>query len=423
LQQCVLAAPGDLLFKVTAPNPQSGAGFGEVLAAADGNILVGEPGRIDLSTGAVGLVYVFDGRSGVLKTVLANPEHVHLDTFGQALTGGDGRVFISARGLEERVYAFDADTGEYVLRIDDPEGNGNNFGGALAYGNGRLVASSSAYNNKVGTLSIGRAYLFDPIDGSRTVTFSNPEPKAFDTFGTALATFENKVVVGAILDDLPDDAHPDGDNPGRVWVLDTASGEQDFVIENPNLSAPPPHEFGDWFGAPLAANDALIVVGAQEDGTNGVDGSGTVYAFSTDTGVLIHTLYSPRPEINGEFGRSVALTPRGDILVGAFGTSAGGIEDAGYAYLFDGETGKLLLEFPNPEPEQFASFGWTVGAFGDYIAIGTPQNTAEGVIAGGAVFIFDCSLVPEPTSIALAVLSFLGLFLAGTSVPRHREGK
>jgi len=64
------AAPGDLLFKLTAPDPQPGAEFGDVVAAADGHIVVGEPNRFVDNTAFVGQAYIFDAQTGSLKFTL-----------------------------------------------------------------------------------------------------------------------------------------------------------------------------------------------------------------------------------------------------------------------------------------------------------------------------------------------------------------
>jgi hypothetical protein len=109
LSRVLSAAPGVLLFKLTAPDPQPGAGFGYVISMVDGDILVGEFLR-NLGSGmdARGRAYLFDGQSGNLNQTFNLPEPMREDLFASSLAGGDGRVFISARGVPSRVYAFDA---------------------------------------------------------------------------------------------------------------------------------------------------------------------------------------------------------------------------------------------------------------------------------------------------------------------------
>lgn len=365
------------------------------LTAADGNLLVGEPRRYDPETGALGQAYLFNGDSGDLIATFENPEPADLDVFGEGLAGGDGRVFVAAKGLGNRVYGYDAATGQLLTRIDDPDGGPNGFGGALSYGNGLLVASSPSYDHSSESPNAGRAYAIDPNSGELAQRLANPEPKWNDGFGTAVATFGDWAVIGAMGDDLPGDDGPVGEDPGRVWVLDRNTGETVFTLENPNPEA----EFFDWFGWSLAANEQFIVVGAQEDGTNGED-SGTVYVFDSQTGSLLHTLFSPHVELNGEFGRSVALTPSGDVIVGAWGAKVDNVEGAGRVFLFDGETGDLLLDIPNPDPAGAMAFGWSVAAIGEKLAVGTPYTNGE-LPAAGIVYVFDAYAVPEPSAVQI----------------------
>src|SRR5262249_45572825 len=140
-------------------------------------------------------------------------------------------------------------------------------------------------------------------------------------FGAPLALFGNNIAVGSIADDGFD---------GRVSVFNRDSGQVIFSLDNPNPARPQPLNLADWFGFSVAANEQIIAVGSQEDDTAGVDGSGTVYVFNSTTGALLHTLFSPQLEDNGEFGRSVSVTPNGNILVGAWGTSVEGVEAAGH---------------------------------------------------------------------------------------------
>jgi outer membrane protein assembly factor BamB len=398
------AAPGDFLFKLTAPDARLGAGFGEVLSAANGNIIVGEPKRSIDGEAFVGRAYVFDGQTGALRLTLNDPEPINRSTFGSSLAGGDGSIFVGGGAIADRgrVYAFDDETGTLRLQIDGPNGGRDGFASGIAYGNGNLLVSAPSFSGvPFQAQSIGRAYMFDAVTGNLGSPLPNPEPKALDvfSFGSSLAIVGNKAVVGAVLDDLRDDNRPDGDNPGRVWVFDRVSRDILFTLENPN----PESELDDSFASNLAANEEIIAVGAQEDGTSGVDGSGTVYVFETTTGALRHTLFSPQLEINGEFGRSVAVTPNGDVLVGAWNTSVSGVEGAGHAYLFDGETGELLLDIPNPVPD-LGVFGWSVSATENKLFISAPAGT-------GAVYVFE--VIPEPSSLVLIGSLLIGAIAIG----------
>jgi outer membrane protein assembly factor BamB len=397
------AAPGDFLFRLTAPEPQEGALFGDMVRSVDGDILISEPNRLFVGTNARGHAYLFDGMTGQMKWVFKNPDQMDLDDFAESIAGGDGRIFISTGGLEERVYAFNAITREPLYRIENPHSANINFGSNLGYGDGSVVVSAPSYSLP-GMTSVGRAYLFEAATGNLRQTVPNPEPKAGDVFGGALsslAVVENMVFVGAHLDDLPSDTRPDGDNPGRVWSFDASIGAVRFTLENPNAQNQlPPFFFADSFGASVAAGAGLVVVGARTDSTSGIDESGTAYVFDAETGALTHTLFSPQPERVGRFGHSVAVTSSGDVLVGAYITSVNGIAQAGHAYLFDGETGNLLLDIAHPEPTSGDIFGWSVWSVGDRIVVGAPNANPLGP-ATGAVYVFEG--IPEARTVMLGL--------------------
>jgi hypothetical protein len=142
----------------------------------------------------------------------------------------------------------------------------------------------------------------------------------------------------------------------------------------------------------VAANEHTIAVGAHNDDTSGVADSGTVYVFDSNTGALRHTLFSPQLELDGHFGEALAITPDGNVLVGAWSNNVNGFENAGHAYLFDGLTGNLLMDIPNPDPTGNAAFGWRVAAMDNRLIVGDFAST-EGV------YVFES--IPEPSSVVL----------------------
>ncbi len=89
------------------------------------------------------------------------------------------------------------------------------------------------------------------------------------------------------------------------------------------------------------------------------------------------------------------------------GATVNGILEAGRAYLFDGETGNLLLDIPNPMPTAGAGFGWSVAALDGRIVVSTPNGNADGLAGTGAVYVFEG--IPEPGA---AVMGVVGVIFA-----------
>ncbi len=75
------AAPGDLLFTLTAPEPQAGGFFGFVVSSMDSDVLVSERNRFTLPIDARGRAYIFDGQTGQVTWIFDNPEPTDQDQF------------------------------------------------------------------------------------------------------------------------------------------------------------------------------------------------------------------------------------------------------------------------------------------------------------------------------------------------------
>ncbi|MEX2139248.1 MAG: PQQ-binding-like beta-propeller repeat protein [Pirellulales bacterium] len=378
LVSSVAAAPGDMLFKVTRPDSQPGEGFGAVVAAVDDDIIVSELFVRPFQNDAAGRAYLFDGQTGKLTFTFNNPQPQNNDSYAASLAGGDGRAFVGTTGVNGRVYAYGTVTGELLQTIPQPTPQNPAFGSALAYGEGRLLVSDPAFSGvPFIAQGIGEAYLFNAATGQLERPIRNPAPELGDLFGsgTSLAISGNRAIVGSILAN---------DDAGRVWAFDRSSGNVLLTLENPN----PESTFFDSFGFSVTANQDIIAVGAQEDSTSGVEGDGTVYVFDALSGSLRHTLFNPHSRVNAEFGRSIALTDDGNLLVGAFGNAGGG-----HAYLFDSVTGNLLLDIANPDPSTVGVFGFSVATIGNNMVVGAPGGT-------GAVYVLEA--IPEPSSFALA---------------------
>ena len=105
-----------------------------------------------------------------------------------------------------------------------------------------------------------------------------------------------------------------------------------------------------------------VLVGAWRE-NGGAEDAGRAYVFSGVTGARLRTLASPNPELDAQFGRSVAGVPdadgdgQGDLLVGA-PLEDGGASNSGRAYLFSGATGELLRTLVSPTRRRTAFSVW-----------------------------------------------------------------
>jgi hypothetical protein len=326
-------------------------------------------------------------------------------TFGYAVSGvpdtnGDGRgdvvvgaLFESAGagfGSAGRAYLFDGATGAVLHEFESPNKQENGgFGVSVsgvpdANGDGRgdVIVGAQFENPNGSPDSAGRAYLFDGNTGALLHEFMSPNEELFSFFGYSVGGVgdtngdgRGDVVVGAPSDDPG--ASPA--NAGRAYIFDGSTGTP--LRELISLNEEAEGQFGiSVAGVPDANGDGRgdVIVGAQmEDPGSSPEDAGRAYLFNGDTGVLLWELASPNEDFDGFFGKSVGGAPdvngdgRGDVAVGAEQENPGSSpSNAGRAYVFDGATGGLLHELMSPNEEPFGFFGMSVS--------GVPDVNADG---------------------------------------------
>ncbi len=219
------------------------------------------------------------------------------------------------------------------------------------------------------------------------LTIANPAPAAKDFFGVTTAWINNALLaVGSYSDDLGSTK-----DAGAVFILDgnPISGKFGRVLKV--LASPDPSP-DSKFGISMAVHGKLLVVGSDL-ARQGLNRPGAVYVFNADIaspnfGRLIATLANPRASNGDRYGFSVASVGS-NILVGAFAEDSGA-NDAGAAYLFDGNTaspnfGKLIHTFENPSPGKDDYFGVSVaGVGGKRALIGAFRDDTNGIDSGSA---------------------------------------
>ena len=136
---------------------------------------------------------------------------------------------------------------------------------------------------------------------------------------------------------------------------------------------------------------ADLIVGAWGSDAGGVR-AGRAYVYSGQTGALLYTFTGEAAD--DAFGHSVSDAGdvnndgHADVIVGAFGNSAGG-PYAGRAYVYSGQTGELLMVFTGES--SYDQFGSSVSGAGDVdddgyddLIVGAQLNGAGGYVAGRA---------------------------------------
>lgn len=220
-------------------------------------------------------------------------------------------------------------------------------------------------------------------------------PNAYDVaqddfFANSIATNGNYVVVGSIESDAA------ASQNGKVYVYNS-SGNLQYTIDNPSLTAPPGLGEGDQFGTAVACSDSYIIAGAEREDAGGNTDTGAAYIFDITDGSLLFTLANPNPtttEVNpngDEFGSSVAIA-ESYAAVAAPNEDVNGIgDDTGWVYIFDTSDGSLVhsIENPNIDAEdeypgdQLGGEVQTLAMNNTYTVVGSWRENTAGPTGGG----------------------------------------
>lgn len=372
-----------VLYTINSPEPQSStapfSGFGwSVSNLGDVNgdgvadiavgsirhdVYVGHDAQGNPNTGACGTpepngcnegqgrAWVFSGKDGKLLYTLDNPRPQAGSGFGWARNAGD---VVKADGTPGRdgisdivVSAFQEDYPTPGCGSLTPIPAGCRKGqGQLFIFNGAPSAHAGGRSGLIRTLDIPKQDLY--YDSNGVCTSPNPFP-----------TMQRCGALGMVVQGVGDtngDGYPDQLSTAWTTGIDSTTG-------HPCLGTIP------------------------EGGSTCNERQGRMYLYSGKDGSILHTFDDPVPQRGALFGLQQidGVAPgdvNGDGHTDIFGhgfmqsgpsrNGAAPLPFEGRAWVFDGKTGKLLYELPNPKPEAGATFGYSMVST-DYNHDGTPD--------------------------------------------------
>jgi len=139
------------------------------------------------------------------------------------------------------------------------------------------------------------------------------------------------------------------------------------------LTSPNP-QFNGEFGYSVAMSGSLVVVGAPEESVSGYTQAGAAYVFDAQTGALVVQLVDPNSQYYGEFGYFVAIIEN-EIVVGGNGNT----------YTFNAQTGTLIAIQQSPNSQDSGAAGYSVAVGGNVVVVGAPfANVSSDAYAGSA---------------------------------------
>ncbi|MBX3743930.1 MAG: hypothetical protein KF833_01345 [Verrucomicrobiae bacterium] len=280
-----------------------------------------------------------------------------------------------------------------------PRGDGDRYGAALVpLGTDRFANGIPLHDRfelrpapqvSVTTTNSG-AVAVVTLEGAPVRLLQMPNGRAEDFFGTALAALED----GGLVIGLPGRNLIGGEDAGAVALFD-AAGNYVTAFNHPAGTGGAQDRFGSVI-APLGG--MRYAVGVPRRAVGSAAGAGVVYLFEAGSTVPLATVPNPEPQINDNFGGSIARVGDGTLVIGAALKDAAG-SGSGSVYLYD-HAGTRLRTIHNPRARANENFGWALAPFGAgrflvsapgasvvYLAPTGPR-TNQGA---GLVFLFDAS--------------------------------
>jgi hypothetical protein len=406
---------GERLLERTPGNAQDDLGVSiAVVGDLDGDglaeIAAGVP-RDDTVFGNAGAVAVYDGATGDLHCLMADPDAAGFDGLGVSIAAigdvtGDGvpDLLAGADGDDDpvagagTVLVFSGTDCSFVYKAHDPDALGASSLGEVVAAIGDLdgdgvseFAAAAPASDDFGITDAGRVVAFDGATGARLYHVNNTNPVSGEQFGSSIAGGRD-----LDADGVPDfvvgtyrDSTRVGTNSGSVLVVSGATGTviRKLYDEDGGLS--------DWLGYAVALIDDLdgdavadILAGAPGEDTGGSN-AGAVVAFSGATGARIGRATFSQPGTQPHQGWSLAVLPDidgdgvADIASGApkdddFDTNTGSV------YLISGADLSLIRRVSRPAGQAGSELGTTVAVAPDLTGDGMPEVVAGAPLYDGA---------------------------------------
>src|SRR6266851_6965954 len=304
--------------------------------------------------------------------------------------------------LDGRVFVYSGATSTLLYELNPLRHRG--FFGA------RLASVGDLDGDGIPEIAMGTPYGSGsgPYGGGVVTVRSGSDGTLLDEFdGSASGDYLGRAIAG--MGDLDGDGVPDlllaapNASPGgraEAGLVQVRSGATGEILRQLNGA-----EASAYFGQAVANVGDLdgdgvddFAVAAPSASPSGMQDAGSVFVYSGASGQLLYRWDGP--ESFGAFGSAVAgggdVDGDGvpDVIVGAPGSSPGGVPVAGSAFVFSGATGALLFRWDGAERD--GTLGQSVAILGDLtgdgraeVAIGAPTQSPGGRTGAGAAVVLS----------------------------------
>ncbi|HLE12228.1 MAG: hypothetical protein A2504_13845 [Bdellovibrionales bacterium RIFOXYD12_FULL_39_22] len=369
--------------KMQNPNTEEYQSFGSVVAIDRDFAVVGASmdSSVDLYAGAV-VIYRKVNSSWSFFQKIAPPDPVTAHFFGCSVAISGEFIVAGACGDVEKgssagaVYIYKFNGSEwrfYAKLVPNDLQELDSFGYAVAIFENKIAIGARGYRS-----SMGAVYVYK-IDGTAILEQTKiiPAGREKDYFGGAVSLSSSFLAVGAIGDDT------NGTNSGAVYIYNAA----DWSLKK--KLAPSTTSDGYIFGQALSLSGEQLIIGVPGDDTKAImGGSVYLYRYLNSEWALSYKVVPSDNGIYDLFGQSLALS--GDYLaVGAPGDSDRASR-GGSAYVFKLESGigTQLRKIYSPSPESYGNFGVSVGLSPYQMIVGAGNENVDGGEDVGVAYIY-----------------------------------
>jgi plastocyanin len=231
----------------------------------------------------------------------------------------------------------------------------------------------------------GSAYIYELTNGSwvQIQKLIASDASAADQFGSAVSISENRVIVGASLDD------DNGSNSGAAYIYELDNGSW---VEMQKLTAADAAA-GDNFGYTVSISGDNVIIGSSLDDDNGSNsGSAYIYELSNGTWLEVQKLTAADAAANDQFGFAVSIDDNVAVVGARWSDKNASIQNSGSAYVFENngtnwiEIQKLIAS----DEDEFAVFGFSVDVSNNHIIVGSPfRNNGVSYTNAGSSYLFE----------------------------------
>ena len=381
--------------------------FGFSVADDGENIFVGAPGQ-DFS-GAVdsGAAYVFSGSEGswTETQALSSPNSEFEGGFGSVVKADDGWLLIGAcsetvsgNAKAGRAYLYKNVSGEFVLDQEmtsplDPSTDCK-FAFSVDVRND-IIAVGEPSRSEGSLYNSGKVHLYVQDGGvwSLEQTLSSSIADVNNRFGSSVAVGADTVVIGE-----PNANDTGLYNCGAISIFKRTDGvwSQSALFKG--------SQDDSLFGASVAVENDIVAVGAQMTTLDTHEQVGAVFVFELEEEewVLTDTIYSPLASSGDEFGSSISIME--DVMFVGAPHAGDGVNDSGICFEFkrDFFTKKWILKntIISPTVSYGDQFSFSIAARENSVVIGSPFDDPDGKTDGGSAFIYGSGVSYMSSSIS-----------------------